>query len=418
MITKNLLACVLCLSFFSAYAQDQVIDSSAYKRQVDVKDILHRWFGKHKPEKNNSLSDFQFALLPAIGYTSSTGFAISIGANAVFKLKGSQKESDANTSLTYTQFNQILLPLSANIWSKDDRFNFILDNKYINFPSPLYGLRGRSRLNRGYAVNFSWIKLHEMVLMRIAKDFYGGAGLFYDQFWNISEKGVPPANAGPQNPLGISTAFEHYVHAKLPPTRESAFGPALRLLFDSRDNPINPWKGFYGSAIYHPVFKNKTNDSAWTNWVIDLRKYFSLSDTRENVIALWTYLWMDVGKPSFLLLPSTGWDEYWNTGRGYSQGRYRGKTMHYFEAEYRFQLTHNGLLGGVVFSNLQNFPSELYTSYSERHFKIQSSVTALGGGLGLRLKFNKYSRTNVALDAGFGQSFPKPWFSVNLGEVF
>ena len=45
---------------------------------------------------------------------------------------------------------------------------------------------------------------------------------------------------------------------------------------------------------------------------------------------------------------------YGNTGRGFIQGRFRGKNFVYGEAEYRFGITRNRLLGGVVFSNAQS----------------------------------------------------------------
>lgn len=416
MIKGNLLAGIISMLSFSAFAQ--VIDSSVFKNQVDMKDVMHHIFKTSKETKSKDADNFQFAIFPIVGYTSSTGIAAAIGANAIFRLKGSSKESSVYTSFTYTQYNQTILPFSVNIWSKNDRFNFIIDSRYINYPSPLYGLRGISKLDSGYSVNFSWIKLHGSVLTRIANNFYGGAGLYYDYFWNIEEDGVPAVQPMPENPRGIASAFEHYSHAKVPSAKEVAFGPAFRLLYDSRDNPVNAWKGFYCSVLFHPVFKGWYSDTSWSSLVVDARKYFSFSQTRENVLAFWAYYWQDFGKPSFLLLPSTGWDDFWNTGRGYSQGRYRSKSMQYLEGEYRFQVTNNGLLGGVVFTNLQNFPKELFTSYSKYHDREDIAVTALGAGLGVRLKFNKYSKTNVAIDAGFGQDVPRPWFTVNLGEVF
>jgi hypothetical protein len=60
-----------------------------------------------------------------------------------------------------------------------------------------------------------------------------------------------------------------------------------------------------------------------------------------------------------LLLPSTGWDDQFNTGRGYIQGRFRGKNMVKLEGEYRYRITRNGLIGGVVFANVENFSADL-----------------------------------------------------------
>jgi hypothetical protein len=412
-----LISCLFVLPF-TAPAQSNAIDSAFFEHQLDMKDVVHRLFHTNGHDQQREEKKFQLTVFPIVGYTSNTGLAAEAGANGVFTVKGAGKESDLATSFTYTQFNQTILPFWVSIWSKNDRFNIILDNRYINYPSALYGLQGKSRLDSGYSVNFSWIKLHAFVLARLTRNFYGGAGLYYDYFWQIREVGVPPVTPTTDNPLGIASAFEHYTHQQVPPARETAIGPAVRLLYDSRDNPVNPGKGFYGSLLFHPVFKSWHSDTSWSSLVLDMRKYFSFSQTRESVLAFWGYYWQDFGKPSFLLLPSTGWDDFWNTGRGYSQGRYRGNSMRYLEGEYRFQVTNNGLLGGVVFTNLQNFPDELYTSYSEDHGHKSDNVTAIGYGFGIRLTFNKYTKTNVAFDVGFGQDFPKPWFAVNLGEVF
>jgi hypothetical protein len=108
------------------------------------------------------------------------------------------------------------------------------------------------------------------------------------------------------------------------------------------------------------------------------------------------------------LLPSTGWDDFYNTGRGYIQGRYRGKDMLYFESEYRFGITNNGLLGGVLFVNAESFSKEL---------SKQLAVVAPACGLGVRIKLNKFSGANLCVDYGFGADGSRG-ISVNLGEVF
>mgnify|MGYP006284760475 FL=1 len=108
------------------------------------------------------------------------------------------------------------------------------------------------------------------------------------------------------------------------------------------------------------------------------------------------------------MLPSTGWDDTYNTGRGYIQGRYRGRNMVYLESEYRFQITQNGLLGGTFFVNGQSFSHNMFKAYDA--FKI-------GYGVGLRLKVNKHSGANICIDYGFGKNGSRG-FAVNLGEIF
>ncbi|MBS1667475.1 MAG: hypothetical protein JST58_08870 [Bacteroidetes bacterium] len=418
--TIKIILFAACLHFspFKAISQSPISDSCQSTGQLDMRDVFHRLKKKPYFEKKDENKNFQFALLPAGGYSSNTGLAIALGANAVFTLKGASKESSALSSFTYTQYKQSILPFLVSIWTKKDQFNIVLDDRYINYPSFIYGLSGKSNLNTDYTVNFSWLKLHQSVLTKLGKNMYGGIGLYYDYFWNIKEEKFPQTGAGSGTGIEPSSAFEYYTNQKVPADEETAFGPAFKFLYDSRDNPVNAKSGFYGSAMFHPSFKSWGSDDYWSSLVVDARKYVSLSENKYRVLAFWGYYWAIFGSAPFLLFPSTGWDELWNTGRGYSQGRYRGANMLYFESEYRFQITRNGLLGGVVFSNIQHFPNEMYTSYSNSNAEQSESVTAVGCGAGLRIKFNKCSRTNLAIDMGFGQNLPKPWFAINLGEVF
>jgi hypothetical protein len=82
--------------------------------------------------------------------------------------------------------------------------------------------------------------------------------------------------------------------------------------------------------------------------------------------------------------------------------------MLYLESEYRFQITNNGLLGGVVFVNAESLSAAPGT-------KLQSIQPAFGPGL--RIKLNKVSRTNVAIDYGFGLQGSKGLF-IDVGEAF
>ena len=129
----------------------------------------------------------------------------------------------------------------------------------------------------------------------------------------------------------------------------------------------------------------------------------------KNTLAFWTYDWFTLsGKPPYLNLPFTASDTYNNFGRGYIQGRFRGQNLLYCESEYRFGITKNGFFGGVVFLNAQSF------SEPDTH---RFKALLPGWGTGIRIKLNKFSRTNIAIDYGFGLHGSNGIFA-NLGEVF
>jgi len=140
-----------------------------------------------------------------------------------------------------------------------------------------------------------------------------------------------------------------------------------------------------------------------------LRKYYKFPEGSDNVIAFWSYDWLVLrGRPPYLDLPSTSWDTYSTTGRGYIQSRFRGAQMLYLETEYRFKITTNGLIGGVVFLNGQTLSS----TPGSKLEKIQP-----GYGPGLRIKLSKASKTNLDIDYGFGRQGSNGLF-LTVGEVF
>jgi hypothetical protein len=146
----------------------------------------------------------------------------------------------------------------------------------------------------------------------------------------------------------------------------------------------------------------------WQSLQFDLRKYIRVSDSNNNILALWSLLWFTHGNVPYLDLPGTGLDMFNNSGRGYIQGRFLGRNMLYLESEYRFGITSNGLLGAVVFANAQSV-----SEYPSDEFK--KIAPALGTGL--RIKMNKHSNTNICIDYAVGINNSNGFF-LNLGEIF
>ena len=372
-----------------------------WDKQRDLIDIYHHVIKRDTTARKDAEA-VHLSIVPAAGYTTVTGFAGVVSANLGFYTtphqQQSEKISSMLTSFAYTQYNQIILPIQANIWTKNDKYNIITDWRYMNYPSTTFGLGGHSNINNGngYTIDFNYIKIHQALLRKISNNLYAGLGVYYDYFWNIRE--LDP-------PKGVLTDFEKYGLT----TKSMSAGPAFRIVLDTRKNQINPDAGWYVNIVDRPNFTFMGSDNNWQSLLVEARKYLNFPASSKNVLAFWSYNWLTLnGKPPYLMLPSTGWDDFYNTGRGYIQGRYRGKDMVYFETEYRFALTHDGLLGGVIFANAQSFSKDL-----SRQFQI----IAPGAGGGIRIRLNKYSGANLCLDYGWGLN-GQQGISVNLGEVF
>ena len=372
--------------------------------EKDFSDILRRANKKdnHKIlHPNDTLENKikkQISFIPAAGYSLQTGFAGILSANIAYfnDTAANEKLSSISTSVTYTQYDQILAPLTINIWTKDNKYNFISDNRYIDYPSNIYGLGGRSNPNKGHQIAFYGIKLHETILKSVAKNLFVGAGIYFDKNWNIIVVD------------SVTRRLNNLINRQLGKT-ELASSIALKLLYDNRLNQINPKNGWFIDAVYRDSRTFFGSDNNWQSLLIDIRKYLPFPRNSKNTLALWSFNWMTLGgTPPYLLMPSTGWDDQYNTGRGYIQGRFRGNNMFYFESEYRFNISRNGFFGGVIFGNLQYFTPEI-----SKQFQTLSP----GYGTGIRLKLNNHSGANLCIDYGFGKDGSRGFF-VNLGEVF
>ena len=369
---------------------------------VDVFDVINHVFAKKKQIRldttRTKTGKLFGSLLPSAEYTLQTGFAVELNGNLAFY---TSDHADANISsiyavAKYTQNKQFVVPVQANIWSAGNKYNIRSDWHFEEFPQLTYGLGSLTTTADGYGITYNYVRLYQTIYKTISTDFYAGIGYNFDDYYHVSE--VDP-------PAGDSTDFRKY---GLTPTSVSS-GLTLNLLYDGRRNSINPEQSSYANIIYRANFTFLGSDAAWQSLNIDLRRYVNFPSSSKNILGFWTYDWFTLsGRPPYLSLPTTASDTYQNFGRGYVQGRFRGQNLLYLESEYRFGITQNGFLGGVVFANAQSFSEGTSSRFA---------AVLPGWGGGVRIKLNKFSKTNICLDYGFGLHGSGGIFA-NLGEVF
>jgi hypothetical protein len=368
----------------------------------DILDILHHTLKNNRFGSRDTVCQktgrLHISLVPAAAYTLVTRWAVVMAANGAF-YTDERKDANlslVNTSLAYTQNKQIIFPIHTTIWTKENKLNLLGDWRFYQYPQYTYGLGAFTHTSDALLLNFSYITIRETVLKSIRPDFFAGLGYSLDYHWNISKLATIGEGAPSYDSYGAAS-------------KTVSSGVTFNLLYDERRNPINPLAGYYGHIVYRPNFTFMGSDNNWQSLLIDLRKYFFLPGNSKNILAFWSYNWLTLsGKPPYVDLPSTAWDEYNNVGRGYIQSRFRGNNLLYLESEYRFQLLKNGLLGGVVFVNAQSV-SEWPSNKFDRILP--------GIGTGLRIKMNKHSNTNMCIDYGFGIEGSQGIF-FGLGEMF
>jgi hypothetical protein len=374
------------------------------KEQVDLIDIAREIFLKHPGFRKDTANKktpgkFYPALLPSAEYTLLTGIAFDLTGSLAFYTGDRPDDNISNIYLAsvFTIKKQILMPLQGNIWTKGNKYNIVTDWRFEIFPQNTYGLGTLTTDANPDSITFDYLRFYSTLLKTVAKDFYLGFGYDVDYFYNVKDLSTPTP--------GHPTAFQTYgVNS-----RSVSSGPTFNILYDGRRNEINPEPGWYANFVFRPNFTFLGSDSNWQSVLIDARHYLHFPATSRNTLAFWTYDVFNFNNHTpYLLLPSTQSDAYENMGRGYIGGRFRGKDLLYLEGEYRFGITTNGFLGGVVFLNAQSF-SEPVTNRFE--------AIAPGWGTGIRIKLNKFPRTNICLDYGWGLHGSQGIFA-NLGEVF
>jgi hypothetical protein len=196
-----------------------------------------------------------------------------------------------------------------------------------------------------------------------------------------------------------------------PQDHYSSNGFLFNAEYTTRDNQNRAYKGIYADA---GIRVNQTWIGSTKNAVqltTDFRKYFSLSSTHpEHVIAVWNWgSYLLSGAVPYMELPGTARDGSFKSGRGYVGQYFRGTKFNDTEVEYRFPILNNKFLSGVVFGSLQ-------TANDDQGTKL-FQVWQPGGGGGLRVLFNKATRTNLCLDYAWGKYGSRGFF-LNLNEAF
>jgi outer membrane protein assembly factor BamA len=396
--TRPFAIVILLLSPFLARAQEEdAIPETPKITRLDtagVKDLPDLFLKFTKNQKNREPKvNSSLALLPAIGYNPSYGFLF--GANIV---KTSYKGDPAHTKLSvaqldvsYTTKGLFIARFRHNIFKDHNVWNFQGNWQFNRGYMLDYGLGDTARRDPPvtYPIRFNYLKLSEKVYRKIGSNLFAGMGVSFDMRNKIDDKLYDTVRTTPHARFNLANGFN--------PDQYNVNGLMAIIQYNTRDHPNRAYKGMYADINFrfNPTWMGSTKASG--QLYTEFRKYIPLSRKNpDRTLALWYYgsylLW---GKIPYLELPGTAYDPYLRSGRAYTMGRFKGQHYMYGEAEYRFPITRNRLLAGVAFLNLQ--------SASENGKVPLLKYIEPGYGAGLRIHFNKFSRTYVCIDFAKGR---------------
>lgn len=392
-------------------------------QQGAIGDLFRKKDKAPKPPKK-----FLALVLPNISSNPTNGFLLGVGGSFGWYMgpKETTKVSSAPFTVAITSKSQLITFVKHNIYTSGNKFFLQGDWKYYIYSQPTYGFGTNSPdtinlpsnigwMGEGspldsviFPMKFNYLKIHEIVNMRIIGELYGGLGYHLDYYYQIKDEDyVPPDSTG----QGEKQTPHSYYSKEFDfnPKQYTLSGLSANFVYDTRDNQICPYKGIYANLNYriNPTFLGSSENSSLL--FLEFRTYLPLSkNTPRHLIGFWAMAEFTVsGHMPYLTMPYLGDDQRARAGRAYTNGRFRGKNMVYGEVEYRFPIwpcTH--IIGGVLFVNAVTTDSP----YPEKNIHLFEYIKP-GVGIGLRIMVNKYFRTNINLDYAIGVKSKGFYFS-------
>ncbi len=373
----------------------------------------------HPKKKADTLhSGSGITVVPNIAANPTIGGQLGIKAVAGRRLGNNPNTlfSVAATSASITTKGILYFYVNHNLFTPGNKWNFQGNLVAAKTVTPDFGLGIGRNFSGGsvvdsvladpthkvYPIHSLYYNIREKVYKNVAKNLFIGAGLSFEVRREI-EQNDTVSNATPSSVYNNRYGFpqDHY----------SANGFLFNVEYITRDNPNRAYKGIYFDVglRFNQKWIGSTKNSA--QLTSDFRKYFSLSAASpETVLAFWNWgSYFLGGSIPYLELPGTAKDGTFRSGRGYTAQYFKGTQFNDTEAEFRFPILANKFISGVVFGNMQ-------TGNDDHGTKI-FQVFQPGYGAGLRVLFNKATRTNLALDYAFGK-FGNKGFFLNLNETF
>ncbi len=365
-----------------------------------------------KPNKNNF-----FLIIPIIGSQPATGFSYGFVTQYTFKGKKiDDKYSSINLGATLTEKKQLLINVKNSVMLNNNKMFWSGDWRFYIFSQANYGL-GTDIIPPKYRDNdfdlndlkepmdYNYFKFHQTVSWEVKNNYYVGAGVHLDWYTTITDNKLDIANGQLSNHYNYSKKYdyndkEYFVN-----------GLSLNLLYDSRDNQINTNSGMFANINFRFNPAITKSQHASNVLFMEYRYFLPLSKLNEqHVFSVWaTGQFVTSGTVPYLNLPSIGWDQRSRSGKGYTQGLFRGQKMVYFESEYRFPISCNQLISGTVFANFTS------ASDNDRQIRLFQYVQP-AVGVGLRFLIDKATRTNLVLNYAWGRHSKA--FYLNAGESF
>lgn len=383
----------VCINTMDTVAQEpdpgHPTETETEKKNNWINKLTKRFFSSEKDTTRSA----GFVVLPALGYAPEKG--MELGLAAVYNFYVDKTDTTVRTSNitfigTLTTKRQSFLRLESDIWSRDNKYHYITELRYRNFPFNYYGLGNRTHQADEDLVHMRLSRIRLEAERRLAPHYYGG----------------------------VNVAFEHYrfsdretggLYGDLP-AAEQPGGKHLLIgvsqLYDNRDVNTYTRKGYFARVkwAYSPGLSGEGFQGSQLD--VDLRAFYPLS--QQLTLGLNAqYRTSDGPRVPFYVYRELGGDMMM---RGYYSGRYRDRRLLAAQGELRYRF--HPRLGIAGFAGTG---STYHSHLSEARF-----IPSYGGGI--RYFFDLEHNSTIRLEYGLGERRPgekrQGGFYLSLSEAF
>jgi hypothetical protein len=343
-------------------------------------------------------SDVKLLPVVAPAYTPELGFLLALGGVMTWNGDATQPalpRSSLTVTLGGSTVGAVLLVSRLNTFLLGDSVRVTTALDVRDQPDHYFGVgyvNGATRPQGAEttALRRTWWSADPTLLQRIKGSLYAGVAL---QFSGSLARAISPGVAADEafvrdGPSIINT------------------GVGLTLQYDTRDVPINAWKGLLLSATWTGYGHALGANTAWHALSLDYRQYVQLFH-RGSTLA-----WQVKYRSAFGEVP---WSELSQVGtpfdlRAYRWGQYRDRTSLCAVVEYRFMLPVDpeslwSHLGAAAWGGVGVLSGTAWPDFTR---------LLPAAGVGLRVELLR--RVTVRLDVGFGRDSRAVYF--NFLEAF
>lgn len=328
--------------------------------------------------------------IPLLIYSPETSFGFGLSAQYLFRFKNTDSTSNLSvTGLTvmYTLKKQFIIHPNWDLFFNNQTYRFTGDFLYQRYPDSFYGIGNNTRRSDQERYTTKYILLKARATRRVVQDLYLGLQYRLEYMFD------PEYKAGglfENNDIPGEAGFR-------------ASGVGVAIIYDSRDNTMYPFHGYYITVSNHFYRDWLGSTVEFDNVKLDARLYFN-PGKGSHIIALNGYMELNNGDPPFMMLSKLGGEQIM---RGHFYGRYRERQILAAQLEYRFPIWWRFI--GVAFTGVGD------VAHTFNDFALNDLKYSFGGGL--RFTLDSKERINVRFDAAFGLHGARGFY-FGIGEAF